>query len=100
MYTWLPHIHSLVRVGLSPFKASYGVFASFLHSAHAGVQFLSQTACCIASGQRFSGMLEIRKSSVPFSEIIFETCPEIDISCTIGAVLSRIVQLALSVTPF
>ena len=33
-------------------------------------------------------MLETRKSSVPFSEIIFKTCLEIDVSYIIGAVLS------------
>jgi hypothetical protein len=99
-YARLPYIRSLVSVGLSPFRASYRVFASFLRSARAGVRFLSQTACCIASGQRFFGMLETRKSSVPFSEIIFETCLEMDVSCTIGAVLSRIVRLVLSAILF
>ena len=45
-------------------------------------------------------MLETVEGSVPFSEMIFETCPEIDVSCTIGAVFSRIVRLVLSATPF
>jgi len=99
-YARLPHIRSLVRVGLLPFRASYGVFASFLRSARAGVRFLSQIACYIASGQRFSGMLETRNSSMPFAEIIFDTCLEIDVSCTIGAVFSRIVRLVLLATLF
>lgn len=99
-YALLPQICSRTRVGLSPLKASYGVFASFLRNARAGVRFLSQTACCIASGQRFSGMLEIRRSSVPFSEMILKICPEMDVSCTMGAALSRMVRLVLSATPF
>src|ERR1700761_8631703 len=99
-YARLPHMHSRDRVGFSPFKASYGVFASFFRNARAGVRFLSQIACCTASGQRFSGILETRMSSVLFSEMILEICPEMEVSCTIGAALSRIVRLALSATPF
>lgn len=99
-YALLPHIRPRVRVGFSPFNASYGVFTSVFRNARAGVRFFSQTECCIASGQRFSGILDIRRSSVPFSEMILETCPEMDVSCTMGAAVSRMVRLVLSATPF
>src|ERR1700761_6669542 len=99
-YARLPHMRCRDREGFSPFKASYGVFASFFRNARAGARFLSQTACWTASGQRFSGTLETRISSVLFSEMILEICPEMEVSCIMGAALSRTVRFVRSATPF